>query len=112
MPSVLFCKQVNTMSTNELEAKIRELRQLQSLIEEAQAVSTGLLDILLPVRSLAALERAVQNEGEVTRLSERYGAVGVHMFCPHTPDAAAHCRNFASCTPSRRRRPPVHPMGR
>ena len=21
--------------------------------------------------------------------------VGVHMFCPSTPDAAAHCRNFA-----------------
>ena len=61
----------------------------------AQAVSTGLLDILLPVKDLAALERAVQNEGEVTRLSERYGVVGVHMFCPHTPDAAAHCRNFA-----------------
>lgn len=61
----------------------------------AQAVSTGLLDILLPVRDLAALERAEQNEGEVTRLSERYGVVGVHMFCPHTPDAAAHCRNFA-----------------
>ena len=62
---------------------------------EAQAVSTGLLDILLPVRDLAALERAEQNEGEVTRLSERYGVVGVHMFCPSTPDAAAHCRNFA-----------------
>ena len=30
---------------------------------EAQAVSTGLLDILLPVRDLAALERAEQNEG-------------------------------------------------
>ena len=27
--------------------------------------------------------------------SERYGVVGVHMFCPSTPDAAAHCRNFA-----------------
>ena len=66
---------------------------LESL--EAQAVSTGLLDILLPVRDLAALERAEQNEGEVTRLSERYGVVGVHMFCPSTPDAAAHCRNFA-----------------
>ena len=62
---------------------------------EAQAVSTGLLDILLPVRDLAALERAEQNEGEVTRLSERYGVVGVHMFCPRTPNAAAHCRNFA-----------------
>ena len=80
---------------------------------EAQAVSTGLLDILLPVRDLAALERAEQNEGEVTRLSERYGVVGVHMFCPSTPDAAAHCRNFAPCTPSREEgRPPAPPTGR
>lgn len=62
---------------------------------EPQAVSTGLMDILLPVRDLATLDRAVQNEPEVTRLSEHYNVVGVHMFCPHTPDAAAHCRNFA-----------------
>ena len=62
---------------------------------EPQAVSTGLLDILLPVKDLETLDKAVQNEGEVTRLSEHYGVVGVHMFCPHTPDAAAHCRNFA-----------------
>ena len=62
---------------------------------EAQAVSTGLLDILLPVKDLDALERAVQNEGEVTRLSEHYGVVGVHMFCAGTADATAHCRNFA-----------------
>ena len=61
----------------------------------AQAVSTGLLDILLPVKDLDALERAVQNEETVTRLSERYGVVGVHMFCPNAPGAAAHCRNFA-----------------
>ena len=53
------------------------------------------MDILLPVRDLSALERAVQNEAEVTRLSERYGVVGVHMFCPDTADATAHCRNFA-----------------
>lgn len=62
---------------------------------EPQAVSTGLMDILLPVQTLETLDRAVQNEGEVTRLSEHYGVVGVHMFCPNTPDAAAHCRNFA-----------------
>ena len=62
---------------------------------EPQAVSTGLMDILLPVRDLDTLDRAVQNEAEVTRLSEHYNVVGVHMFCPHTPDAAAHCRNFA-----------------
>ena len=46
-------------------------------------------------RSFSEEELAEQNEGEVTRLSERYGVVGVHMFCPSTPDAAAHCRNFA-----------------
>ena len=62
---------------------------------EPQAVSTGLMDILLPVKDLGALERAVQDEAEVTRLSEHYGVVGVHMFCPRTADATAHCRNFA-----------------
>ena len=62
---------------------------------EPQAVSTGLMDILLPVKDLETLERAEQNEAQVTRLSERYSVVGVHMFCPRTSDAAAHCRNFA-----------------
>ncbi|WP_295740789.1 PhzF family phenazine biosynthesis protein [uncultured Oscillibacter sp.] len=60
-----------------------------------QAVSTGLLDILLPVRDPDVLDSAVQNEAEVCRLSERYGVVGVHMFSPGTEDAAAYCRNFA-----------------
>ena len=62
---------------------------------EPQAVSTGLMDILLPVRDQKILDGAVQNEAEVCRLSERYGVVGVHMFCPGTGDAAARCRNFA-----------------
>lgn len=63
---------------------------------EAQAVSTGLWDILLPVRSRDALDGAVQNEGAVRALSERYGVVGVHMFCVEkTPDVTARCRNFA-----------------
>lgn len=34
------------MSTNELEAKVRELRQLQSLIEEAQAEAEGIQDAI------------------------------------------------------------------
>ena len=46
MPSVLFCKEVDTMSTNELEMKIRELRQLQQLIEEAQAEAEGIKDAI------------------------------------------------------------------
>lgn len=34
------------MSTNELEVKIRELRQLQQLIEEAQAEAEGIRDAI------------------------------------------------------------------
>lgn len=34
------------MSTNELEMKIRELRQLQQLIEEAQAEAEGIKDAI------------------------------------------------------------------
>lgn len=64
---------------------------------EPQAVSTGLMDILLPVRDITVLNRARQDEAEVCRLSERYGVVGVHMFCPKTEGLCegAYCRNFA-----------------
>lgn len=59
-------------------------------------VSTGLQDILLPVSSMAALEKAQQDERTVTELSKHYGVVGVHMFWPClTGETTAHCRNFA-----------------
>lgn len=59
-------------------------------------VSTGLQDILLPVSTAEALDRAEQDERAVTELSERYGVVGVHMFWPClSEEATAHCRNFA-----------------
>ena len=63
---------------------------------EPMVVSTGLRDILLPVSTRAALDRAEQDEGAVIDLSRRYGVVGFHLFwpCPHG-EAAAHCRNFA-----------------
>lgn len=60
------------------------------------AVSTGLRDILLPVRDRETLDRAEQDEGTVTELSRRFGVVGVHMFCPgDAPGVTARCRNFA-----------------
>jgi PhzF family phenazine biosynthesis protein len=63
---------------------------------EPQVVSTGLQDILLPVKNPLTLARAAQNEAEATRLSSRCNVVGVHMFCLD-PDgiATARCRNFA-----------------
>ena len=39
-------KEANTMSINELEMKCRELRQLQNLIEEAQAEADAIKDQL------------------------------------------------------------------
>jgi len=58
-------------------------------------VSTGLADILLPVRDHDTLMRAVQNEAAVTELSRRYDCVGVHMFCPGGDECTAYCSNFA-----------------
>ena len=82
-----------------VEAGVAALRAGPALVTHTNmalsGVNRGACEQLGVERSRAALERAEQNEGEVTRLSERYGVVGVHMFCPSTPDAAAHCRNFA-----------------
>lgn len=58
-------------------------------------ITTGLADILLPVRDREALMRAVQNEALVTELSRRYECVGVHMFCLGGAACTAYCSNFA-----------------
>ena len=48
------------MSTNELEAKVRDLRQLQQLIEEAQAEAEGIRDTI----------KAAMGEQEELRVGE------------------------------------------
>ena len=63
---------------------------------EAQMVSTGLMDILLPVRDRTVLDMAIQDEGEVSRISKEYHVTGVHMFClEERSGVTARCRNFA-----------------
>ena len=57
-------------------------------------VSTGLADIMMPVRDHETLMRAVQDEREVTELSKRYDVTGVHMFCVGD-DCTAYCSNYA-----------------
>jgi PhzF family phenazine biosynthesis protein len=59
-------------------------------------VSTGLLDILLPVNSIEKLTHAVQNREEVIRLSQTHQVIGVHMYYPElSAQVTARCRNFA-----------------
>ena len=57
-------------------------------------VSTGLADIMMPVRDHDTLLRALQNEAAVTALSKRYDVTGVHMFCLGD-DCTAYCSNYA-----------------
>ena len=57
-------------------------------------VSTGLADIMMPVRDHDTLLRAVQNERAVAELSRRYDVTGVHMFCVGD-SCTAYCSNYA-----------------
>lgn len=59
-------------------------------------VSTGLCDILLPVKDRESLYKAVMDQERVAALSKQYRAVGIHMFCLGGSDGGtAYCRNFA-----------------
>ncbi len=58
-------------------------------------VSTGLADIMMPVRDHDTLMRAVQNAPVVTELSKHYDVTGVHMFCLGGEDCTAYCSNYA-----------------
>ena len=58
-------------------------------------VSTGLADIMMPVRDHETLMRAVQNAPVVTELSRKYDVTGVHMFCTGRDGVTAWCSNYA-----------------
>jgi len=60
-----------------------------------EMISTGLPDIMLPVRSEEELAAIAPDFPALTKLSERYEVVGVHAFTVNTKDGAVHCRNFA-----------------
>ncbi|UIO44922.1 PhzF family phenazine biosynthesis protein [Brevibacillus brevis] len=61
-----------------------------------QIVSTGLRDILIPIRSRKLLNEVQPNFDAITAISKKYDVVGYHLFTMDTPDdAAAECRNFA-----------------
>ena len=90
---------------------LHELYAIMGICEEAQGevlacertgmmlipemISTGLPDIMLPVRSEEELAAITPDFPALTKLSERYEVVGVHAFTVNTQDGAVHCRNFA-----------------
>lgn len=59
-----------------------------------EIISTGLADIIMPVRDLEALNGLAPDMKALSGLSAAYETVGVHAFTLSEPDGV-HCRNFA-----------------
>ena len=91
------------------EAALKELYEIMGLSYENQGtcaakpeiyfvprkVSTGLTDIMMPVKDEAELEKIAPDFAALTELSKRYEVVGVHAFTYNTEDGMIHARNFA-----------------
>lgn len=62
-----------------------------------QVVSTGLTDIFVEVESKEALFAISPDHDAITKLCEKYDAIGMHVFSlePEGAVASAYCRNFA-----------------
>lgn len=58
-------------------------------------VSTGLIDIMMPVKNEDDLEKINPDFQALTELSKKYEVVGVHAFTLNTKDGNIHARNFA-----------------
>lgn len=59
-------------------------------------ISTGLPDIMLPVKTQAELNALAPNMAALSKLSEEYKVTGVHAFTLDSiGGVTAHCRNFA-----------------
>ncbi|MBM6925547.1 PhzF family phenazine biosynthesis protein [Pseudoflavonifractor phocaeensis] len=58
-------------------------------------VSTGLIDIMMPVKNEQALEEIQPDFPALKELSRRYSVVGVHAFTVNAADGRIHARNFA-----------------
>lgn len=58
-----------------------------------QIVSTGLKDILVPIKSIELLEKLNPNFDIIKRISEKYNVVGTHLYT--FDNDRIICRNFA-----------------
>ena len=60
-----------------------------------QIVSTGLRDIMLPIKNEKALSKLKPDFAAMTELSRAKNVVGVHAFALKNDEITAVCRNFA-----------------
>lgn len=61
-----------------------------------QVVSTGLKDIIVPVKSMQILDSIKPDMQKIKKISQKYNTVGYHVFSLESLHSAnAYCRNFA-----------------
>ncbi len=61
-----------------------------------QVVSTGLRDIMVPVKSIEILDKLRPDMNKVKQISQKYNTIGYHVFSLESLYGAnAYCRNFA-----------------
>jgi PhzF family phenazine biosynthesis protein len=61
-----------------------------------QVVSTGLRDIIIPVKSSSVLKAIKPNNDIISEISKKYNVTGYHIFTFDThSDSIANCRNLA-----------------
>jgi PhzF family phenazine biosynthesis protein len=61
-----------------------------------QVVSTGLRDIMVPIKNLEMLSAIKPDFAKVTEISRKYNTIGYHLFALETlGEANAHTRNLA-----------------
>ncbi len=61
-----------------------------------QIVSTGIKDILVPIKSLKTLLNIKPKFDKILEISKKYEVIGYHLFTLETiENSTSHCRNFA-----------------
>lgn len=60
-----------------------------------QIVSTGLPDIIIPIKNKEILDRINPDFEKISDISKKYSCVGYHLFCPADNKYSAYTRNFA-----------------
>lgn len=90
-------KEIDNMSINELEAKCRELRQLQALIEEAQAEAEAIKDTLKA--AMGDAEAVQAGEYKITWKAVKTARIDTTALKKALPDVA---ERFTKETTTRR----------
>jgi PhzF family phenazine biosynthesis protein len=84
-----ICKEEIADSLNITTAEIEEDLPVQ-------IVSTGLKDIIVPIKNIDILSAINPNFEKVAEISKKYNTVGYHMFTLESLNGSnAHCRNLA-----------------